>query len=334
MGGCTPSGSCTATSNSRVRPPYFLPLSSSDYPCKDILLTCDPLSGPLPPSSTPLIKLTDFGLARFIDPSAPLLQTRCGSESYAAPELVTGRRYDGRQTDAWACGVVLYALACRALPFDGPKKTEEQQQQAMGEGQESPARKRRKMLVRIANGEFEWPVDAIDPTEGEEGEFGMRCDDDGEARERRGMALARSPGVRRTVDRLLVRDPAHRAAVVDLWEDEWMWGPGAPVAPASASRQGSLRRGGSGASSAASAWKGRKRAVSALSRQSSVRSAAGSTEAVEDGDTPVQEGVDLLEGEEEEGDGGGEGDVEVEVEEHGILVDGDSIDDIARQELR
>ncbi|KAH9929888.1 kinase-like domain-containing protein, partial [Epithele typhae] len=42
----------------------------------------------------------------------------CGSDSYAAPELVTGRAYDGRQTDAWACNVVLYALATRRLMFD------------------------------------------------------------------------------------------------------------------------------------------------------------------------------------------------------------------------
>lgn len=92
----------------------------------------------LPSPTFPLIKLTDFGLSRFIDPSHPWLTTRCGSEAYAAPELVVGRSsqsqqhqldtsstfpqggYDARQTDAWACGVVLYALATRSLPFDSP----------------------------------------------------------------------------------------------------------------------------------------------------------------------------------------------------------------------
>ncbi|KDR81926.1 hypothetical protein GALMADRAFT_33290, partial [Galerina marginata CBS 339.88] len=70
---------------------------------------------------TPFIKLTDFGLSRFVEidanGDAELLSTRCGSEAYAAPELVTGGGgasgrgvYDARKTDAWACGVVLYAL--------------------------------------------------------------------------------------------------------------------------------------------------------------------------------------------------------------------------------
>ncbi|KZT24043.1 Pkinase-domain-containing protein, partial [Neolentinus lepideus HHB14362 ss-1] len=58
----------------------------------------------------PLIKLSDFGLSRFVDLASPLLTTRCGSESYAAPEVVLGRPYDGRATDAWAMGVVLYAV--------------------------------------------------------------------------------------------------------------------------------------------------------------------------------------------------------------------------------
>ena len=75
----------------------------------DILLTTDPFARPLP--STSLIKLTDFGLSRFVDPAAPQLTTLCGSDAYAAPELVMGAPYDGRATDAWAAGVVLYALA-------------------------------------------------------------------------------------------------------------------------------------------------------------------------------------------------------------------------------
>ncbi|KIY48292.1 kinase-like protein, partial [Fistulina hepatica ATCC 64428] len=75
-------------------------------------------------SRAPLVQLTDFGLSRFIDPESPFLTTKCGSEAYAAPELIAsayGDGYDARLTDAWACGVVLYALACRQLPFgEGP----------------------------------------------------------------------------------------------------------------------------------------------------------------------------------------------------------------------
>jgi len=97
----------------------------------------------LPLSSAPLIKLTDFGLSRFVDPKKPLLTTRCGSESYAAPEIITGRKYDGSETDAWACGVVLYSLATRKLPFES--------------GYTSSSRKA--MLMRIAKCEYGWPKD-------------------------------------------------------------------------------------------------------------------------------------------------------------------------------
>jgi tRNA (cytidine32/guanosine34-2'-O)-methyltransferase len=119
----------------------------------DILLAVNPFL--LPPTSTgsipldslptPLVKLTDFGLSRFINLAEPALQTRCGSESFAAPEIIMGRSYDGRETDAWAMGVVLYALVAGELPFDGPE---------MGKS-EKEERKRR--MMRIAKGQYTWP---------------------------------------------------------------------------------------------------------------------------------------------------------------------------------
>ena len=71
---------------------------------------------------SPIITLTDLGLSRRIPrpPESPLLQTRCGSEDYAAPEILLGQPYDGRQTDAWALAVLLYALMEGRLPFDAP----------------------------------------------------------------------------------------------------------------------------------------------------------------------------------------------------------------------
>ncbi|KAL2409081.1 Serine/threonine-protein kinase ppk27 [Exophiala dermatitidis] len=67
-----------------------------------------------------VVTLTDLGLSRRIPepPESPLLTTRCGSEDYAAPEIIMGQPYDGRQTDAWALGVLLYALMEGRLPFD------------------------------------------------------------------------------------------------------------------------------------------------------------------------------------------------------------------------
>ena len=62
--------------------------------------------------------LTDFGLSQRIEPKEPLLTTRCGSEDYVSPELLMGHPYDGRQSDSWALGVVLYAMMEGRLPFD------------------------------------------------------------------------------------------------------------------------------------------------------------------------------------------------------------------------
>jgi len=64
------------------------------------------------------IKLADFGLANTIEHDDHLLRTFCGSLLYAAPEVVHGRPYNGPKVDAWALGVVLYALVYGAMPFE------------------------------------------------------------------------------------------------------------------------------------------------------------------------------------------------------------------------
>ncbi|KAH3667810.1 hypothetical protein WICMUC_005210 [Wickerhamomyces mucosus] len=71
----------------------------------------------------PIITITDFGLSRKIDLENPLLTTRCGSEDYVPPELMIGLPYDGRQTDSWALGVLLYSIMESRLPFDPPPST-------------------------------------------------------------------------------------------------------------------------------------------------------------------------------------------------------------------
>ena len=63
------------------------------------------------------IKIADFGLANFLVDGC-FLDTSCGSPNYAAPEVISGRKYAGPEVDIWSCGVILYALLCGRLPFD------------------------------------------------------------------------------------------------------------------------------------------------------------------------------------------------------------------------
>ena len=61
------------------------------------------------------VKIADFGCARvqvnkwFTKP--------CGSYAYGAPELISGQRYDGKKTDVWSMGVILFAMVVQRLPF-------------------------------------------------------------------------------------------------------------------------------------------------------------------------------------------------------------------------
>lgn len=102
----------------------------------------------------PITTLTDVGLSRRVDFNSNdyLLTTRCGSDDYASPELIMGQAYDGRQTDAWALGVVLFALMEGSLPFDPPPDSSEQKM-------------RSKAAHRIARCEWKWVKLAPKPAE-------------------------------------------------------------------------------------------------------------------------------------------------------------------------
>lgn len=65
--------------------------------------------------STRIIKVSDFGLARFIS-SETLATTTCGTPGYVAPEILEQRPY-GKECDYWSIGVVLYILLCGFPPF-------------------------------------------------------------------------------------------------------------------------------------------------------------------------------------------------------------------------
>ncbi|KAI0081446.1 kinase-like protein [Panus rudis PR-1116 ss-1] len=335
-----------------------------DIKLENILLTSSTLT--LPPPTTPLIKLTDFGLSRFIDPAQPLLTTRCGSESYAAPELVTGRPYDGRETDAWACGVVLFASVTRRLPFDRVRRGEEVRTGAgagaggrtdgngtlnvdareLERGREDRERRmvkegeydrieRKALLVRIAKGEYTWPDFSSPSNPSSSSDPSSSPHHPPEPP--KGTALSLIPSIRRIVSKLLVRDPRKRAKVVELWEDEWMRGDGAPPLPSLS--VGVTSRAGSRPHSRAGVLQDGQISLEPqlepLERvgdsSTGTGDALGLTLNPSSGDVALEIGRDV-DGEREieeevdigEGEGEGEGDGEGESEE-GILVDEDEI---------
>ena len=70
-----------------------------------------------------LLKIIDFGLCHDFD-GTKLLKTKCGSPSYAAPEILKGFPYNGFKSDIWCCGIILYGMLCGYLPFDGDNNQE------------------------------------------------------------------------------------------------------------------------------------------------------------------------------------------------------------------
>jgi protein-serine/threonine kinase len=90
-----------------------------------------------------IITLTDLGLSRWVADDEKL-SMRCGSDDYVSPEVIMGQPYDGRASDSWSLGVLLYALLESRFPFDPPP--------GMPEGQKM----RSKIPHRIARVEWCW----------------------------------------------------------------------------------------------------------------------------------------------------------------------------------
>ncbi|KAK2973123.1 hypothetical protein RJ640_012602 [Escallonia rubra] len=65
------------------------------------------------------LKVTDFGLSAFTEHLRQdgLLQTRCATPAYVAPEVIGKKGYDGAKADIWSCGVILFVLLAGFLPF-------------------------------------------------------------------------------------------------------------------------------------------------------------------------------------------------------------------------
>ena len=64
-----------------------------------------------------ILTIIDFGLSHEYKNNNQLLSTPCGSPSYAAPEMILGKKYNGFNIDIWSTGIILYAMVCGHLPF-------------------------------------------------------------------------------------------------------------------------------------------------------------------------------------------------------------------------
>lgn len=55
-------------------------------------------------------------LNRVLAGTCEMASTAVGTPYYLAPEIIEGKKYD-QMADMWSLGVLVYELACLALPF-------------------------------------------------------------------------------------------------------------------------------------------------------------------------------------------------------------------------
>jgi serine/threonine protein kinase len=65
----------------------------------------------------PFVKVADFGLCGFIS-DQQMMKTFCGSPCYCAPECLCRIQYDGRKSDIWSLGVILFAMVVGEHPWN------------------------------------------------------------------------------------------------------------------------------------------------------------------------------------------------------------------------
>jgi 5'-AMP-activated protein kinase catalytic alpha subunit len=70
-----------------------------------------------------IAKLADFGLSAQVT-QRELVATPCGSLEYMAPEVLSGNEYDGRCSDIWSFGVLVYTMCAGKLPWNSRNEAE------------------------------------------------------------------------------------------------------------------------------------------------------------------------------------------------------------------
>ena len=69
-------------------------------------------------SSQTSICICDFGVSKIIN-KHEIMNEKCGTPAYLAPEVVLDCGYEGFWSDIWSLGVVLYCMTCGTVPFKG-----------------------------------------------------------------------------------------------------------------------------------------------------------------------------------------------------------------------
>jgi len=67
------------------------------------------------------LKIVDFGMS--VRYHGQKINTSCGTPSYASPEAIMGRNYNGPELDSWSVGVVLFQMTTSTLPFANVSET-------------------------------------------------------------------------------------------------------------------------------------------------------------------------------------------------------------------
>lgn len=74
---------------------------------------------------SPVVKLVDFGFAAEIpQKGSQLLRDICGTPNYMSPELCKRKAYDGKVSDCWALGIILFYMFTKEFPFQGKSEYE------------------------------------------------------------------------------------------------------------------------------------------------------------------------------------------------------------------
>lgn len=107
-----------------------------DLKLGNIILDCE----------TKMVTLINFGLGEHLLNDYHLLMDQCGSPAYLSPEILSGNPYQGKPSDIWSLGVVLYTMVYGQFPFYDPDP--------------------RSLLNKIRNGRFSVPSDLIQVSQG------------------------------------------------------------------------------------------------------------------------------------------------------------------------